>query len=138
MFHGRLSRRWRQAYQHDFAARMDWSNTSEFEEVNHPPIAKLSHSNELIVYSGDIISLNADGSSDPDGDELNYHWIYYREVGTLNPSPEFEVNNQQKISFETQEVQSAKTAHFILEVTDNGTPALSRYQRVIVNILPKK
>ena len=130
--------RWRQAYQHDFAARMDWSNTSEFEEVNHPPIAKLSHSNELIVYSGDIISLNADGSSDPDGDELNYHWIYYREVGTLNPSPEFEVNNQQKISFETQEVQSEKTAHFILEVTDNGTPALSRYQRVIVNILPKK
>jgi hypothetical protein len=130
--------RWRQAYQHDFAARMDWSNTSEFEEVNHPPIAKLSHSNELIDYSGDIISLNADGSSDPDGDELNYRWIYYREVGTLNPSPEFEVNNQQKISFETPEVQSAKTAHFILEVTDNGTPALSRYQRVIVNILPKK
>jgi hypothetical protein len=27
--------------------------------------------------------------------------------------------------------------HFILEVKDKGTPALTRYQRVIVNVIPK-
>ena len=130
--------RWRQAYQHDFAARIDWSNTSAFGEANHPPVAKLSHPNELTVSSGDMVSLDAGGSSDPDGDELKYHWIYYREVGTLNPLPEMKEDNLQKVSFKAPEVQKAKTAHFILEVTDNGTPTLTRYQRVIVNILPKK
>jgi hypothetical protein len=28
------------------------------------------------------------------------------------------------------------TIHLILEVTDNGTPALTRYQRVIVSVTP--
>ncbi|HEY4198248.1 MAG TPA: hypothetical protein VGM63_22060 [Mucilaginibacter sp.] len=27
--------------------------------------------------------------------------------------------------------------HFILRVTDKGTPALTRYKRVIVTVLPK-
>jgi hypothetical protein len=30
-----------------------------------------------------------------------------------------------------------QTTHLILEVKDNGTPAITRYQRVIVNIFPK-
>jgi hypothetical protein len=34
------------------------------------------------------------------------------------------------------EVESPRTVHFILKVTDKGTPALSRYQRVIVTIVP--
>jgi hypothetical protein len=33
-------------------------------------------------------------------------------------------------------VQRRETAHFILELTDKGTPALTRYRRVIVNIDP--
>lgn len=35
------------------------------------------------------------------------------------------------------EVDKKETAHFILKVTDKGKPPLSRYKRVIVNILPK-
>jgi hypothetical protein len=33
-------------------------------------------------------------------------------------------------------VTKEETAHFILKVTDKGTPALSRYRRVVVRILP--
>ena len=40
-------------------------------------------------------------------------------------------------SIEAPEVSKPETAHFILKVTDRGTPALSRYKRVIVTILPK-
>ncbi len=35
------------------------------------------------------------------------------------------------------EVDKKETAHFILKVTDKGKPPLSRYKRVIVNILPE-
>ena len=34
------------------------------------------------------------------------------------------------------EVEKKETAHFILKVTDKGTPPLSRYKRIIVKILP--
>jgi hypothetical protein len=33
-------------------------------------------------------------------------------------------------------VESRQTVHFILKVTDKGTPALSSYRRVIVTIVP--
>jgi hypothetical protein len=35
------------------------------------------------------------------------------------------------------EVDKKETAHFILKITDKGTPQLSRYKRIIVNINPK-
>ena len=62
--------RWREAYQHDFAARIDWSNTPNYKDANHPPVAKLDHPNEIQVKSGETVTLSAAGSSDPDGDEL--------------------------------------------------------------------
>lgn len=39
-------------------------------------------------------------------------------------------------SFTAPEVSRPEELHIILEVTDSGTPALTRYQRVIVNVLP--
>lgn len=130
--------RWRQAYQHDFAARIDWSNTPKYRDANHPPVANLDHKNEIIVRSGQTVKLDATGSSDPDGDKLNYNWVYYREVGTLNAyGLEIKDQNSKTATFVAPEVESAKSAHFILEVTDDGSPSLTRYQRVIVNVLPK-
>ena len=34
------------------------------------------------------------------------------------------------------QVERPETAHFILRVTDKGSPPLSRYRRVIVNVSP--
>jgi len=31
--------RWREAFQHDFAARMDWCVADSFDEANHNPVA---------------------------------------------------------------------------------------------------
>lgn len=133
--------RWREAYQHDFAARIDWSNTSKYENANHPPIAKLDHPNELLVRSGEKVSLSATSSSDPDGDSLNFNWFVYKEIGTMNVSQygSIELDNSQNstTSFLAPETDVAKTIHVILTVTDSGTPSLSRYQRVIVNVIPK-
>ena len=70
--------RWREAYQNDFAARMDWC-VKAFEEANHPPVPALAHADVLEVSEGENVVLQAGDSSDPDGDELTHKWEYYRD-----------------------------------------------------------
>ena len=132
--------RWREAYQNDFAARIDWSNTPQYTGANHPPVAKLGHAAEISAKSGETISLSGVGSTDPDKDKLTYQWILYNEVGTLNVgsinSPKVQNARSQVATYKLPEVETVKTLHFILAVTDDGEPPLTRYQRVIVNVLP--
>ena len=132
--------RWRTAYQNDFSARMDWT-IKPYEQANHPPIPLLNHASHIIANKGDRVNLSAVGSKDPDGDSLSYEWIYYGEVGTLTMSTgrtgaplAIENANQIEASFVVPERASLGTMHFILAVTDNGTPALTRYQRVIITV----
>lgn len=128
--------RWRKAFQHDFFARMDWSTSKEFKDANHPPVVSLAHANEISVKSGEKVKL-AGSATDPDNDSVNYNWIYYKEVGSLaahriaiaKPTP-------QEISFVAPKVLVPQTMHFILEVTDSGKPSLTRYQRVVVTVVP--
>jgi quercetin dioxygenase-like cupin family protein len=130
--------RWREAYQYDFAARMDWCIKS-YKEANHPPVVALGHAANLSVVSGDSIPLSAEGTKDPDGNALTYQWIYYREVGTFESGRPLQIkNNTEKNAYLTApEVTSPETIHIILTVTDNGIPALTRYQRVILTVFPK-
>lgn len=128
--------RWRNAFQNDFFARMDWCVAKTFKDANHPPIAKLNHKNELTVKSGEKVTLSG-GGTDPDQNTLSFKWFYYNEVGTMNASRfKLQNTNNQEVSFIAPTTKEPKTMHFILEVTDNGTPNLTRYQRVIVTILP--
>ena len=129
--------RWRQAYQHDFAARMDWT-VKPYKEANHPPVVKLAHPNELNVKGGEKVTLSGAGSSDPDGNELSYDWIYYAEVGTYSGPrlPVITNRKQQVASLVAPKVEKPETMHFILAITDNGTPTLTRYQRVILTVFP--
>ena len=131
--------RWRDDFQHDFAARMDWCIMS-YEEANHPPVPALGHPEEISVKSGDIFSLDASGTIDPDGDNLSYLWFQYLEAGSyekqINFAP-FAENLYNVHTVTAPEVSKQETAHFILKVTDKGSPPLSRYKRVIVTINPK-
>ena len=134
--------RWRSAYQNDFAARMDWT-IKPYAEANHPPVAKLAHPAQLNVRSGEHVNLSAEGSSDPDGNALSYQWFYYGEPGTLALATSrtgaplaIEGAAQAKASFTAPRVTKPETMHIILAVTDGGTPPLTRYQRVIVTVLP--
>lgn len=133
--------RWREAFQNDFAARIDWSNSPKYEDANHPPVAKLNHENEILVHSGETVTLSGQASTDPDGDQLKYHWFVYKEVGTMNVSRrgtvELENANTHTASFMAPITNKVSTIHAILQVTDSGSPSLTRYQRVIVNVIPK-
>lgn len=129
--------RWRQAYQNDFAARIDWSIKS-YRDANHPPVARLAHSESLIFKIGDTVRLNGSPSTDPDGDALSFEWIYYREVGTYESSSALKITDNRNSSayFVAPKVRKPETIHVILAVTDQGKPALTRYRRVMVNVIP--
>lgn len=128
--------RWRSDLQRDFAARMDWT-ISSYEDANHPPVVKLAHARQLTAKSGEHIGLDASGTYDPDGDSLSYHWFNYAEAGTLEaPIDMGHAVNDFDIWFQLPEVEQTETAHFIVKVTDKGTPSLTRYERVIVTIEP--
>lgn len=125
--------RWREAYQNDFAARMDWC-TLGYEGANHPPVPALTHDQVMEVSEGEKVVLKAEGSTDPDGNALSYRWIYYGEVGNSVYWLKMENENSPETSFTSPSMGFPQEMHFILAVTDNGKPALTRYLRVIVKV----
>jgi hypothetical protein len=138
--------RWLIALQNDFAARIDWT-TKAYKDANHPPVVKLGHAAALTAKKGDRILLSAEGTTDPDGDALSYEWFYYGEAGTFTTSSgrtgqpiEIKDFDQPKAAFTVPSGRvmppGTGTIHVILAVTDHGTPRLTRYQRVIVTVVP--
>ena len=128
--------RWRDEFQNDFAARMDWC-TKTFKEANHPPVPVLNHADRLSVQSGDKFDLEAFDSKDPDGDNLSYLWLYYPEASTYKGKVNLGAENVHGIYLTAPEVNKPETMHFILKLSDKGEPSLTRYKRIIVTVLPK-
>jgi len=136
--------RWREAYQNDFVARMDWT-IKPYAEANHPPVPVLAHSMHLKAKSGERVNLSAEGTTDPDGDALSYKWFCYLEAGSFTVSsartgaPVVIENADMAnawLKVPTKRVLRNGTMHLIVAVTDDGQPALTRYQRVIVTVDP--
>lgn len=130
--------RWRDDFQNDFAARMDWC-IKTYPEANHPPVPALGHPDKITVKSGENFVLDASGTSDPDGDNLSYLWFQYPEAGSYEKIIPIDLaENLYRIPrIKAPAVDKPETVHFILKVTDKGNPPLTRYKRVIVNITPE-
>lgn len=126
--------RWMDALQNDFAARADWCVNS-FADANHPPIVKLSNALDRSASPGSTMQLSAKGTSDPDGDQLTYSWWQYQEAGTYKGQLDISnAQNQDAAVSLPADAKSGETIHIICAVTDQGTPSLTRYQRVIFTI----
>jgi hypothetical protein len=130
--------RWREAFQNDFAARIIWT-TRSYKEANHPPVPMLAYPDHFTVKSGQLFHLSAKGTYDPDGDSMSYWWFQYPEAGTFKGYISFRpyANNLYDLPVTAPVVTSPQTIHFILKVTDKGSPALTRYRRVIVTVIPE-
>ncbi len=128
--------RWRKDFQNDFAARMDWT-TKPYKGANHPPVVKLGNSERLTIKSGEVFRMSAAGSSDPDGDNLSYLWFQYPEAGSYKEEIKLGyAENHHTVTGQAPAVARQENAHFIVKVTDKGSPALTRYRRVIVTVVP--
>jgi hypothetical protein len=127
--------RWRDDFQNDFAARMDWC-TQPYEKANHPPIPSIDRPDRITVKSGETFGLGARGTTDPDNDSLSFFWFQYSEAGTCKAPFRFSAENTIGVAVTAPKVEKTETTHIILRVTDKGSPPLSRYKRVIVMITP--
>ena len=130
--------RWRKYYQNEFTARMDWCVKS-FIEANHTPEVVINGQKERMpitieAISGEVVKLSADKSFDPDGDELEFYWWIYREAGTAKNYPQLNNNRLSEITFAIPENIKGQEIHLICEVTDKGSPALTRFKRIVIKI----
>ena len=124
--------RWAPAAQNDFAARLDWC-VNDFAHANHAPVAKLNGDNQRSVKPGEMVKLEA-AATDPDGDTLTYKWWRYADADSaLENVTIAHADSLDNASFVVPN-EPGKQVQIILEVTDNGTPELTGYQRLIFSI----
>lgn len=150
--------RWREAFQHDFAARMDWT-IKPYAQANHAPEIVVNGQAgtgalRVAVKEGEQFTLSATGTRDPDGQRLHFKWFAYPEAGfsavgrmadvevTANDSSEASVFARASCRAEWLPRPASMTcdegeAHIILAVTDEGRPALTSYRRIIVTVRPR-
>ncbi len=124
--------RWIPAFQNDMLSRSRWQ-TADYAHANHPPVAFVPFFwQNLSAAPGEVVRLFA-LAADPDGNRLALRWWQYQEAGTypnavtiLNP------NCLETVMLMPRDAVRGQTIHLILQVTDDGTPPLTRYQRVVV------
>jgi hypothetical protein len=145
--------RWREAFQNDFAARMDWT-VSDYQHANHNPVVEVNGQHGTVpifleVEVGKPVVLDASQSRDPDGQAIHYNWFHYGEAGSAGGSlaavtiagaataravvTPIAVCRPQWLPARTACAETG-TAHIILAVTDAGSPRLTSYRRIILNV----
>ena len=125
--------RWIEAMQLDFAARADWC-VKPFKEANHPPKIIVKGSNTMIAKPNQKIKINV-AISDPDNNKPTTKFWQYKEAGNAHFA--LQINQQSNTEATVtipSDAQKGNTFHLIAETTDNGTPALTRYQRIIFTV----
>ena len=122
------------AAQQDFAARLKWSVTPDFRDANHEPKVAIKGALAVTARPGETVRLAGD-VSDPDRDPVTVGWWQYHDAGTYPGDITLADAASLTTTFAVPaDAQAGQTIHIILEATDNGAPALTRYQRVVLTV----
>lgn len=122
------------AAQNDLAARLKWSVTPKFSDANHEPKVRIKGPSEVLVQLGGMVHLQGE-VSDPDHNAVKVTWWQDNAAGTYPGDIRFSDQAALSTTFRVpNDARPGHTIHVILEATDNGTPPLTRYQRLIVRI----
>src|SRR5262245_7607298 len=135
---------------------MDWT-VAPFEGANHSPklVVNGVAGTGVVpvgVRVGAPVQLDASGSRDPDGHGLTYRWFHYAEAGFApgaslaavtvsggdTPKATITAAATARPNWLGQVAASPEgVAHVILAATDDGSPSLTSYRRVIVKVRAK-
>lgn len=124
------------AIYNNFAARMDWANEGK---GNRNPIVVVNKMEgvELLRVKAkkrQSVMLDASKSYDPEDDELRFKWWILPEAGTYKNEIKILNSDSNRVRINLPNDSSGKTIHIICEVTDNGSPKLTSYRRIIVEV----
>ncbi|KAK4498221.1 hypothetical protein PRZ48_010878 [Zasmidium cellare] len=156
--------RWRDAFQDSFAARIQWTLSGDNSKTNHAPIVVVNGSDPgpepifIEAEADSTIDLDTTETYDPDGDELTFRWFQYKDITATQWWVDAEVHDvafvdqdpskpgtkvKAKIPppdkcavdiFTRQAQAKGQVLHLILEVKDKGSPPLTTYKRVVVQV----
>jgi len=132
---------------------MDWT-IKDYAHANHNPQLVVNGQAgtapvQITASDGQTVMLDAAGSKDPDGQALSYRWWVYEEAGLTGTHGadvtlaggdgrrvEVRVNSPCRAAWIAGVVPCIGdgVAHRVLEVTDNGTPQLTSYRRIVVHV----
>lgn len=158
--------RWRDAFQNDFAARMQWTLSGDLGKANHHPVIDINGKKGLEplyleLEAASTFQLDASASYDPDPtDSLKFKWYQYsdpsatqwsvhHEVGELEITPRNEAGSVVEVKLPPPEkscvelisreaIRTGQLLHLVLEVQDNGSPALISYRRILIQVTNEK
>jgi hypothetical protein len=126
------------AAQHDFAARLKWSVTPTYAAANHEPTVRVDGALTRSAGVGDVVRLRAT-AADPDRNTVSLTWWHYRDAGTYPGEIAIPDATAHETSFRVPaDALPGQTIHVIVEAVDDGTPSLTRYQRVVVTVASKQ
>jgi hypothetical protein len=122
--------------QRDFAARLTWSVTPKYADANHAPLVAVEGPLQVLASPGETVRLNGN-ISDPDKNQVSIKWWPFI-TGTYSGRVEISNPGSAKTNVIIPKYATAgEMIHIILEATDNGLPALTSYQRVIITVKNK-
>ena len=127
--------RWREDFQNDFAARMQWTLTSDYTAANHPPIIE-AEQDTFIVHPGDTVRLHVT-AHDPSGVPCTLTWFVYPEAGRdFSYRVPLAVIDRGTVALTVPpSVEAESELQIILRAANAGSPFHVRYCRISVRVI---
>lgn len=122
------------AAQRDLAARFQWAVTPMRSGANHAPHVAVAGPPSRTATPGDEVALDG-AASDPDGNRVAVKWWQYGDADTYPGQVTIADGAALKTTFRVPaDATTGQTIQLILEVTDDGMPPLTRYQRIVITV----
>ena len=120
--------------QRELAARFNWATTPALADANHDPQLGVRGSRFISARPGGVVNLRVK-PSDPDGDDVGVRWWRWDEADSYTGSVDLERSKGTSARFEIPlDAKAGQTIHVVAEATDDGAPALTRYERFVVTV----
>ena len=121
----------------DFAARIEWAATGR---GNRNPVVMVNGHRgpapvRISAVPGTSVDFDASGTTDPEDDQLTFHWWIQRDAGRCPPSVTIETGRPHSGLNIPSDAYGAEI-HVICEVHDNHRIPLVSYLRLIITTPP--